>query len=128
MALRRQAMRMGIQVQLSKLDDPNNALDKIHCVVYRLPHHRVTKGIKPWLLYGKNIARFSDENGWGFAARAAKPDAIYLGKLKPLLAQLPEDSIALESTPGSVGVYWREKGESADVETIYQVLREIQQL
>lgn len=126
MALRREAMRKGIQVQLSKLDDPNNPLDKIACVAYRLPHKSVQKGGKSWLLYQEDIARRSDIAGWGFAVRELKPDASYLAKLEPLLLKLPADSVALELTQGSVGLYWHERGESGDIETIYQVLTELQ--
>jgi len=128
MTLRRQAMRLGLQVQLSKLDDPNNPSDKIPCIAYRLPHNQVAKASKSWLLYGKNIARNADSGGWGFAWRAVKPQASYLEKLTPLLARLPDDAVALEFTPGAASLYWRERGQSEDVETIYQVLRELQQL
>lgn len=128
MVLRRQAMRMGIQVQLSKLEDPSNPFEKIHCVAYRLPHRQVEKGAKSWLLYGKTITRNPEIGGWGFGARAPRPETRYLEGLKPLLARLPEDAIALELTPGAVSVYWREKGQSEDVETIFQVLESVQQL
>jgi len=128
MVLRRQAMRMGIQVQLSKLDNPNNPFDKIHCVAYRLPRKQVEKGIKSWLLYGKAVTRNAEIGDWGFGARAPRPETSYLERLKPLLTRLPEDAIALELTPGAVGVYWREKGQSEDVETIFQVLTLVQQL
>lgn len=125
MALRREAMRAGIQVQLAKLDDPANPLDKIVCVAYRLPRAQLYREGGAWLLYRDNVAGESRTNGWKAAPGSARFAHNYLDKTAPLLAGLSPDIIAFESNPGSVAIYWREQGDSQDVAVIREVLGEL---
>lgn len=128
MGLRREAMMKGIQVQLSKLEDPRNPHDKIPCVAYRLPMSANNKDAGSWKLYTASMAHHEDTPGWGFSLGSRKPNEQQLGVLASLLALLPEDSLALESNRGALTFYWREKGESSDIDNIYKVLTELQTL
>lgn len=128
MLLRRHAMSKGIQVQLSQLKDPQNPLDKIHCAAYRLalaPDKNKSRG---WLLYQPELSYRSDVNGWGFEIRPPVPDKNLLNQLSSLVEQLPAGILAIEQTPVSVAVYWRERGEISDVDRIYETLVGLQSL
>lgn len=118
----------GIQVQLSKLEDPKNPIDKIPCVAYHIPMNVNNKNAGSWTLYTASMAHHEDAPGWGFSAGSRKPVGEQLESLKVLLKLLPKDSLALESNKGALTLYWREVGESSDIENIYKVLTELQTL
>ncbi len=128
MLLRRHAMSKGIQVQLSKLQNPKNPMDKIHCIAYRLPIQHARKENKAWLLYQPEMSLRSHVNGWSFAAHGSRPDEQLVAQLKPLVEKLPKDTLAIERTPVSVGLYWQERGGTEDVDAIQQILHTMQSL
>ena len=128
MRLRRQAMSKGIQVQLSQLADPKNPMEKVHCVAYRLPLNSNRSAIPSWLLYQPDMSHRSHIQGWSFADHGIQPDERLVAKLSPLIDKLPTDTLAIERTPVSVGLYWRERGEAQDVDLIHQALIALQSM
>ena len=128
MLLRRQAMSKGIQVQLSQLKNPKNPIEKVHCVAYRLPLDAKRPANTSWLLYQPEMSHRSHISGWSFGAHGIQPDEHLVQQLTPMLENLPGDTLAIERTPVSVGLYWKERGEAQDVELIHQALIALQSM
>lgn len=128
MAMRRAAMTKGLQVKLTKVKDLEYPGEEVACIAYRLPRQRVNDpNAKEWMLY-----RHSEADpelhipGWlydrdGGRYRFANGDAI-----SKILSELPKDVLAVQATAGAASIYWNERGEMEDVETILRVLGELQ--
>ena len=130
MKLRREAMMKGLQVKLTKVKDLEYPGEEVHCIAYRLPRQpkSVAKN-KTWMLY-----RHSESNdelripGWLYDRHAGLYRFDDVQAVLTLLAQLPEDVIAVEGSIGTLSVYWNEQGDSDDLVTIMRVLTELQAL
>ena len=130
MQLRREAMMKGLQVKLTKVKDLEFPGEEIHCIAYRLQRQlkQVPKN-KTWMLYRHNES--NDElriPGWLYDRHSGFYRFEHVQPVSELLAQLPEDVIAVEGSTGTLSIYWNEKGDSDDLATILRVLTEFQAL
>lgn len=130
MNMRREAMLKGLQVKLTKIKDLEYPGEETHCIAYRLARQR-EQGLKAqaWMLY--RHAQSNEElqiPGWLYDRSEG---AHRFGDVQPiseLLAQLPDDVIAVQSSGSALSVYWNEQGVMDDVATILRVLTALQRL
>jgi len=130
MNMRREAMLKGLQVKLSKIKDLEYPGEETHCIAYRLARQR-EQGLKAqaWMLYrhtqGDDKLQIP---GWLYDRGEGAYRFDDVQPISELLAQLPEDVIAVQSSGAALSVYWNEQGEMDDVATILRVLTTLQSL
>ena len=128
MAMRRAAMTKGLQVKLTKVKDLEYPGEETACIAYRLPRQRVNDSkAKTWMLYRHSEAD-SERHipGWVYDRDGGRHRFSDGESIAKVLADLPKDVIAVQATAGAVSIYWNERGEMEDVETILRVLGELQ--
>jgi len=130
MQLRREAMMKGLQVKLTKVKDLEYPGEEQHCIAYRLARQSkpVSKS-ETWMLY--RHSEMNDElriPGWLYDRHGGLYRFDDVRPISELLAQLPEDVIAVEGSAGTTSVYWNEKGDSGDLAVIFRILTELQTL
>lgn len=130
MKLRREAMMKGLLVKLVKINDLEYPGEQVSCIAYRLP--RQTKPVEKkhtWMLH-----RHTGDNselripGWIYDRHGGLYRFESTDLISKLLAQLPDDVIAVEAGLGTTSIYWHERGDSEDLATIMRVLSAIQAL
>lgn len=120
--LRQQAYREGLRVELRRLPRANPAAEERvtaggraldlsqECAAYLKPLTRRLRMLPAWRLLreGDGMAAFP---GWAFEA-GARPDhprlQAALAAVATVVADLPDDVIAVECEPGNVAAYWVE--------------------
>lgn len=130
MALRRDAMRKGLQVKLTRIKDLQYPGEEIACIAYRLQRQRVNgPAIATWMLRRHSEADGELQiPGWIFDRSEGRHRFVDGDAVAATLAPLPEDVLAVQSTAGALSVYWNERGEMEDVDTILSVLTELRNL
>lgn|GEM_PF-1486513 len=134
MAMRREAMLKGLQVKLTKIKDREYPGEQIQCIEYGLAHRRA-QGLKlqTWMLYRQTendraslSVREAGISGWFYDRDQGSYRFDDSETMSMLLAQLPEDVMAVQCTVGALSVYWQERGEMDDVAAILTVLTGLQ--
>lgn len=115
-------MGLGLQIKLCDLPQSHRAVVR---------KESPTKGVVYKLAITGNDGQFLQRNylllrNEGDFEASGDHTAIQ-SVLKQQLLQLPASVSALECNPAGVGAYWREKGEEADIDQIYQVLSDLRQ-
>lgn len=126
--LRQQAMRLGFQVQISRLTLPR-ALgeafgEERNCVAYRLPRLAKEQGKPPeWQIFRlESHANVGLPEGWSWAKGEGYQSETELDRILALIGSLPETVYGIESTPVSVSIYWDELGTPETIEQLKQQL------
>ncbi|WP_421863876.1 hypothetical protein [Motiliproteus sp.] len=126
--LRQQAMRLGFQVQISRLTLPR-ALgeafgEERNCVAYRLPRLARQQAKPPeWQIFRlESHANVGLPQGWSWAKGEGYQSEAELARITALIIALPETVYGIESTPVSVSIYWDEFGTPETIEQLKQQL------
>jgi|TARA_Y100000310_G_scaffold337538_1_gene424824 hypothetical protein len=143
MALRAKARAEGVQVELTRIDDPDpepgkytsltgKPLDPIlKCVAYRIPRKRLLDWRKRpmvnWKVVRKHAAR-SDllPVDWQWLETAVESLSSQLTTVITTgLPQLPADVVAVEERNYQVSVFWQERGGERDLSAVVQFLQTV---
>ena len=136
MKLRQRAMALGIEVRLSKIDDPLLLGEIYRCCAYRRNRPKKAPQAVSGLFY-RASSKSADNSangpetqaadvlapsGWRvkgsrLAARDPKFSAVFA-----ILNRLPDNCRIVEINPLMAAIYWQEQGSEQDVETIRSVL------
>lgn len=130
MELRQAAMKLGLRVKivdLATVIDPERA-QPTHCIAYSMVRD-VPIEVAGWQIVreradGHGFANNLLPAGWHWAVGDSLSDAVK-HYLHVTLPTLDKDILALESTPYSCMIYWKEHGDVKQVERIAQVLKEL---
>jgi len=133
MHLRKLAMHAGIKVRLETFELLGC---KVSAIAYRWMRdaedkksaHRFCLAHKPRLEKEQIEVRgdeFIEDWWWAEPARPAL-SAQQTDKLKILLAELPKDTLMLESGTAALTLWWRENGTPEQVETLAKQLSELE--
>ena len=121
-AMRQQAARVGIHIRLVRPPDAREGEGRLEFVNYSLPWQPKTESLplprmEKWLLvYQTRRGDPSPWADWQWLGREANPalnDAIGAA-----VAALPQSVSALEASAAGLSIYWQERGELADIESI----------
>ncbi len=147
--LRQRALASGVSVRLARLEHPNPAAEErvsaggrtrtiwIPCARYalRVGQSRDAEGMQQWQLIrdcGGYNPEMEDErlpSGWLWRDKSRQPiHGAELEAVQGILGRLPLDVLALEVKDGEVGVFWLEKGELGQVDTIVAALADLRDL
>ncbi|MGM8225648.1 hypothetical protein ACSV5M_03630 [Cellvibrio sp. ARAG 10.3] len=127
--LRRKAMEMGMRIRVVSLPQQKTDTEAPSAMpVYSLPDETPSKTqARPeWLLVRTPYAHEAHYMGswqWYGNGRAAPAE---LGKLEKILPQLPASVHAVEAGVQGYGFYWSEAGGIARLETLFQLLQQLQ--
>jgi hypothetical protein len=128
MAMRRAAMAKGMQVKITRIKDLEYPGEEMPCIAYRLPRQRVNDpSHHEWMLY-----RHSEADpelhipGWLYDREKGRHRFSDGGAIAKILLRLPSDVKAVQATAGAVSIYWDERGDIQDLDTILQVLKALQ--
>ena len=124
--LRQCAVQCGLQIKLVQSPLAREGDKQLDTVRYRLCWGLETKPsqlrrAEQWQLVRHSLrGDASPWNGWRWLtlpiAESLQPD------LGEVVAALPVDVIAIDSGRDGLSIYWRERGELADVKLIYSLL------
>lgn len=127
---RQQAMRAGLQVQMTKLLFPRaigeHAPEEFHCIAYRQGRngHKIDKHYRPWHIFRLNAhANRGLPDGWCWGKGEDQLPEVQLARINTLVEAMPADVYSIESTPVAVSVYWNENGTPETVELIVRELK-----
>ncbi|WP_207063141.1 hypothetical protein [Motiliproteus sp. SC1-56] len=132
--LRQKAMRLGIQVQISRLLFPRAlgeaVADERDCTAYRLARtqdrRRGRQAPVPWQIFKvRSHANTGLPEGWSWGRGEGQLTSEQLALIAGLIEILPADVYALESTPVSAGVYWNEHGDLDTVDLVFENLEKM---
>lgn len=128
--LRRCAVSNGLQIKLSRLAGAREGEGRLDSVLYRL---RWLKDTKPstlrrgeeWLLI--RGGHRGDAAPWGEWRWLSLPPALELqAAIGVAVEALTGDITGFEASREGLAVYWRERGESADVKQLAEALKKLQ--
>lgn len=124
--LRLRARQLGFQVQLVKLELPRATGEmegeSISVPVYRLPRHNLSREQKerwvPWTICRvSTLATAGLPEGWSWIRGEGRLSPAALESIAKAISELPDDVVAMESTPIHLSVFWNE-GEGQALEQI----------
>lgn len=128
--LRQHAMRSGLQVQMTKLLFPRaigeHAGDERQCIAYRLGRTKtpISKTFCSWQVFRLvSHATTGLPEGWCWGRGEGALSDAQCALITEVLASLPADVYAVESTPVAVSVYWEERGSQQTVDQLLEALR-----
>ncbi len=137
--LRQQAMTMGMQVRISRLQWPREngkiAPSSMLATGYCLPRHPISKHSKSGCLANHNWEVFRAQGqhrnglpvGWFWNRGEGELTAEQLDRLITILSQLPDDVYAVSVNPLAAIVYWHETGDQQCLDDIYFGLQQLLQ-
>lgn len=129
--LRLRARTLGFQVQLVRLELPRargeTEGEVIDIPVYRLPRLKLERKQRDgWIEWQvcrvDTLATSGLPAGWSWRKGEGALPAASLELLDAVIQALPEDVLALESTPIHLSVFWQE-GEDGGLERIHEVVQ-----
>ncbi|MFC6673568.1 hypothetical protein [Marinobacterium aestuariivivens] len=130
--LRSRARTLGFQVQLVTLLGPRASgeaeAEEYRRPAYRLLRHgvdaRVRERLIPWQVFRVgSLACDGLPSGWSWKIGERQLSPAQLECLRSVLAQLPDDVVAVESTPVHVSALWGERGDLEALERIRDALQ-----
>lgn len=132
--LRLHARSLGYHVQLVRLTAPRASgemePEEITVPAYRLARSNLdrkeSEALVPWQVHRvSSIASDGLPDGWSWARGEHALAADQLAQIADVLAALPEDAVALESTPVQVSVFWHENGTMETLDLLKAQLQQI---
>lgn len=131
--LRLKARTEGFQVQLVHLEGPREQ-GEMEPTTQNVPAYRLMRlglrkeeaaEITPWQVFKANaLANEGLPAGWSWKRGERQLEDRALARLSLVIEQMPEDIVAIESTPVQVSAYWRE-GQEDDMATIKAALNQL---
>jgi Na+-transporting methylmalonyl-CoA/oxaloacetate decarboxylase gamma subunit len=131
--LRLKAKAEGFHVQLVRLTAPRAQGEmeeqNMNIAAYRLPRNntnkKLTGSLQPWQIFRlQAIANEGLPEGWCWKQGERVLNEKQLSILHKVIAMLPKEVVALESTPVTVTAYWKEQGEE-QLAVIKEALNEL---
>lgn len=132
--LRARARTLGFQVQLVTLTGPR-ASDEAEPEDFRRPAYRLLRqgidsrtraALQPWQVFRvRSLACDGLPPGWSWKIGERLLSREQLDRLAAALDGLPDDVVAVESTPIHVSALWGEHGDVGDLERIRDCLQDI---
>lgn len=131
--LRLKAKQEGFHVQLVRLTAPRAQGEmeeqNMNITAYRLPRNntnkKLTGNLQPWQIFRlQAIANEGLPENWCWKQGERVLNEKQLGILHKVIAMLPKEVVALESTPVTVTAYWKEQGEE-QLAVIKEALNEL---
>ncbi|MBY4676927.1 hypothetical protein [Marinobacterium arenosum] len=132
--LRSQAKALGYHVQLAKVTAPR-ALGEMEAETYSVPAYRLLRTnidsrereqLAGWQVFRvDSVANEGLPSGWSWGWGASALTSDQLALVNQVIGEMPDDVLALESTPIHVTAYWREEGPLSDLERIKSALDRI---
>jgi hypothetical protein len=132
--LRSKARPLGLHVQLVRLTAPRATGEFEEEEYERAAYRQLRSGLSaaqrdrlvPWQVFRlQSLACDGLPDGWSWKQGEGVLTSAQLETLAQVLPMLPEDVVALESTPIHVSAFWRERGGVDALETIRTVLQRI---
>lgn len=143
MALRNRARAQGLQVELTRIDDPDpepgkyitltgKPLDPIlKCIAYRIPRKRLRdwrrQPIVNWKVFRKRGA-MSDglpaDWEWHETSLETLPQQLR-SRIKEGLPTLPADVVVVDEKNYQVSIYWHERGGETGLEALTHLLKTV---
>ncbi|MCV6589924.1 MAG: hypothetical protein OIF57_13020 [Marinobacterium sp.] len=132
--LRLEARKLGYQVQLVRLKAPRaegeTEEETSTVTAYRLMRTNMDRkesdALIPWQAHRvQAIACDGLPQGWSWAWGEGELSEKQLTLLADVIKALPEDVVALESSPVQVSAFWKEEGE---IETLEQIKAQLDQI
>lgn len=130
--LRMRARKMGIQVQLARLELPRakgeTEGDILNVPAYRILRQNLDRKEKDswnaWqVLRIETLNQEALPEGWSWRSESMGLEENALATLVELLKQLPDDVVGIESTPLHLTLYWHERGEPERLEQLYELVQ-----
>lgn len=143
MALRSKARAEGLQVELTRIDDPDPEPGKytsltgkplhpiLKCVAYRIPRKRFTdrraRSIVNWKVVKKRgVSNDFLPSDWQWLETAWETLSLPLRTvIAEGLPMLPLDVVAIEEKNFQVSVFWHERGGETDLANMVQFLKAV---
>ena len=138
--MRARARALGIQVEMTQLDDlvaePEARVSaggvrrdpKVSCAAYRLGLRRLARAAPHWQILRMPDSVDGPIRGWQWDAVPSEGsrlgDADYWMRVADLAAKLPVDALALAADLSEVSCWWRERTGTEDVATCVDRLHE----
>jgi hypothetical protein len=132
--LRSRARTLGLAVQLVTLTGPRATgeadPEEYRKAAYRLLRQNLSSAqrerLVPWQVFRTtSLACEGLPPGWSWKHGERLLSVAQLGELSRALTELPDDVMALESTPLHVSAFWGERGAPEDLEKIQRILQHI---
>ncbi len=132
--LRSKARTLGLQVQLVRLTAPRATGESEAEEFERAAYRQLRSGLSaaqrerlvPWQVFRiRSLACDGLPDGWSWKQGEGILMPAQLEVLADALQALPEDVVALESTPIHVSAFWRERGGVEALEAINMTLQRI---
>ncbi|MDF2182916.1 hypothetical protein [Neptuniibacter sp. CAU 1671] len=125
--LRLQAKKIGFRVQLERVTLPRAKgemePETTTVTAYRLIRNRRDKKLAqahiPWTVYRISaVADLGLPQGWSWGLGEKTLSEPQLDMLTEIIEAMPDDVLAIESSPVEVGVFWSEEGGEAMLDLI----------
>lgn len=130
--LRMRARKMGVQVQLSRVDLPRAKgevePETISVPAYRFPRTNLERSERDrWVVWQVHrVETLENEGlpaGWSWLKGAGELSESVRLRVNELLQSLPEDVVGVESTPLYLGLFWYERGEPERLEQLNELVQ-----
>jgi len=142
MSLRSQARAAGLQVELTRIDDPDpepgkytsltgKPLDPIlACIAYRIPRKKLSDWRKQrvvhWKVARKRGAANTPPAAWEWIETGLETVAPHLrGVIQEGLPRLPADVVAIEEKNHQVSIFWHERGGEKGLAEMARFLKSV---
>lgn len=132
--IRLHARKLGFTVQIAQLETTRAKgemePEKIRLPAYRVLRHDLTRDEKDhwisWQIFRtENVANQNLPLGWSWKKGEYELSKEACAIISQLIAQLPEEVRALESSPVHFSVYWREAGGTEQLDSIHAAIQPI---
>lgn len=133
-ALRSKARTLGLQVQLVRLAAPRATGEADADEYDRAAYRKLRSGLSaaqrdrliPWQVFQiRSLACDGLPEGWSWKQGEGTLAQAQLNVLADVLRALPQDVLALESTPLYVTAYWSERGGIDELDKIQLMLQRV---
>lgn len=128
--LRMRARKLGIQVQLVRLEFPRGK-GETEGETKSVPAYRILRqnldraekdAWKAWqVLRIETLENEGLPSGWSWGSKGASLSAEAIDSIRQLVEQLPEDVVGVESTPLHLTLFWLERGEADRLESLLEL-------
>ncbi len=130
--LRMRARKLGIQVQLARVDLPRARgemeAETVSVPAYRFIRDNLERGERDnWISWQVHRLDTLDNTGlpegWSWLKGQGALSATAQAQLLTLLNALPDDVVGVESTPLHLSLYWHEQGEADRLEKLHALVK-----
>jgi len=130
--LRLKARKLGIQVQLARVELPRargETEPEVRTIpAYRIPRNNLERSERDnwthWeVLRVETLDNAGLIEGWSWSKGQGGLSPAAVERLNAILSQLPDDVLGIESTPLSLTLYWGERGDESRLDDLQALVR-----